>query len=204
MAIILIFENLLYLNTQVYRIMFIFEGQNKDFDFLQKILIQNNACFPRASEESKEQITSVELFEYLNVSSITLKDALIQLRSSQSFESVSKEHGIAYQKAIEIEPSITILNVQCLRTESTLSALQYLLQVLIGIEGGTENYKAAAGGVLDVMQMTRTLHEELAELATRSAVENIKKTVITKLVDALEEFQHKFTYAVYASLYFVQ
>ena len=184
--------------------MFIFEGQNNDFDFLQKILIQNNACFPRASEASKEQISSVELFEYLNMSFTTLKDALVQQRSSHSFESVSKIHGNAFQKATEIEPTITILNVQCLRAEATLSTLQYLLQVLIEIEGSTENYKAAAGGVLDVMQMTRTLHEELAELATRSAVENIKKTVITKLVDALEEFQHKFTYAVYASLYFVQ
>ena len=169
------------------------------WDFLLEIFIQNNACFPRTSKESNMQIPSVELFEYLNVSIIILTNALVELRSSLHSESDSSVHGNARQKAVALNSSVATLIMQGLRAEATLSAIQYLLKTLSGNEVCSENDNAEAG-VSEVVQITLALHEELAEFANRSSAKCNKQTVITRLADSLEEYQHKFTSAVYALL----
>ena len=175
-----------------------FEAQMSNFEFLQEILIQINACFPRASEESNTPISILELFEYLNLSFTTLMKALVQLKSSMNSKSTIRAHGNARQKVAALDHPV-VMNVQCLRAEATLAALLHLLKSLSGTEISIENNNSEEG-VSVVLQMTRTLHEELAELATRHAVESSKQAVITKLADALEEFQYKLTPAMYALL----
>ena len=145
------------------------------------------------------QIPSVELFEYLNVSNTILTNALVELRSSLHSKSDSSVHGNARQKAVALNASVATLIMQGLRAEATLSAVQYLLKTLSGNEVCSENDNAEAG-ISEVVQITRALHEELAELATRSTAKCNKQKVITRLADSLEEYQHKFTSAVYALL----
>ena len=173
----------------------------KDIEFvlLLETLIQNHAYFRRKSEKSNTQRSSVKLFEFLNMSFVAMKDALFQLRSSLDSESFSNLLGNVFQRAAAIDPTVAtlLLRVQCLRAESTLTALLYQLKALSGNEVSAENNTTEATGVLKVVQMTHTLQERLAELATRSVLGRNKLALITKL-DALERYKHQFTPAVYA------
>lgn len=127
-----------------------------------KILISNNDLFPKASEESISNTTHIQyvkLFKYLNVSFTNLRVAFVQLRSSLSSESVSKVHSNSRQKTAALDTSLVNLLVQSLRAEATLTAIKYLLQILIRNEISLANESTEACASLEFVQMTRTLHK---------------------------------------------
>ena len=168
-----------------------------------EVLIHNNACFPRASEESKTTTSIPDFVEYLNVSFTTLNEALLKLQSSINSESITRVNVNAHQKVHATDSTEAILNIHFLRAQTSLAVLVHLLNTLSGCEIIIKNDNSeASGSVVVLVQMTRTLQEKLAELATRSAVERYKQAMITKLADELEEFLSKITPVMYVMLYY--
>ena len=171
-------------------------AQIDKFDFLLEIFTCIEACLPLESKQSNSLMSCDEIFEFLNVSIDALRDTLVQLRSSPPSDFFSKDQVIALPKAAAFDLSVK-LRAQSQRAEEMLSSLQYLLQrLLTNHEEVKMDSETSLSSLPEVVQMTRTLFEELAGLANVSKIESNRAMLIAQMTDKLEKYQQRFTPAV--------
>ena len=175
-------------------------AQINEFDVLLEINIYIDACLSLESEKSKSQVPPIEMFKFLSVSIDALMAASTQLRSSPDFDFLSQKQDIASHNPATLDLSVDTLNAQCQRAEETLSSLRYLLRRLLTTSKTDEEVSVDNGsnesGISDVVNMTRTLFKELAELANGGKTERNRSMVIAEMTDKLDEYRQKFTSAV--------
>ena len=97
--------------------------------------------------------------------------------------------------AAAVNLSVDTLKAKCQRAEEMISFLQYLLQRLLmnGDEFRVDNDSNESGLSPKVVQMTRTLFRDLAELSNGGKNECNRAMVISEMTDRLEEFLQHFT-----------
>ena len=170
-------------------------AQLTKIDFIHEIFIYIDDCLPLESRELNSRVTPVEIFEFVSVSINTLRNVLAQLRASSDSDSVNQEQSVPSPEATAFDLSVVdTLKAQYLRAEEMLSSLQFLLNRLLTTdkEVSVDNGSNAAVS-LEVVQMTRTLFKELADLFNGGKVEHNSGMVISEMTDRLYKFLQHFT-----------